>query len=123
MPGAGEESAAAPAGGSGGRGGVTEDIYEISEERQREMEEALGKVSDEVKVEIAALMFYYTHFVSEEGPYTQRGLKAMEKVSELQEENDISDDVVSQIPIEVQADPVLMEKAEKRYNELLEKGL
>lgn len=107
----------------GGGGGATEEIYELSEKRQREMEEALKKVNDEVKVEITALMFYYMHFLSEEGAFSQKALKAMEKIDEIQENNNISDDVVSQIPIEAQEDPVLKERAEKRYNELVEKGL
>lgn len=107
----------------GGGGGVTEDIYEITEQRQGEMEQAMGKVSDDVKVEIGALMFYYMNFISEEGMYTPKGLKAMEKVQEIQDKNNIDDDTVSQIPIDVQNDTILLERATKRYNELLEKGI
>jgi len=127
-----EEESAGEEGESGGFGGggagETEEIYEISEEGQKEIEEALGKVSDEVKVEISAFWLYNNYIISnlsfEEGdPYYQKWLNVINKMDEILKKNNISDDVFNQILIEVQENPVLWERSEERYHELLEKGL
>ena len=80
-------------------------------------------ISDEIKVELTALSFYYTYFISEEGFLSQDAARVMGRVGEIQEKNNISDDEFAEIAITVPEDKALMEEVEKRYNELVKKGL
>ncbi len=112
--------------GTGGGGGVTEDIYELWEERLKENEPYVKEVaalSDNVKVEFTALMQYAMYLYGQEGMLSENAKKAMDRVDEIEDENNISDGASQIIMVAVAGDQTLQSRADNRYNELIKQGL
>ncbi len=112
--------------GMGGGGGVTDDIYRITEERAKEMEPYVKEaeaLSDDVKVEFTALLHYATYFYETEGMWSENAKEVMERVNRIEDENNISEEASQIIAVAVADDPVLQSRVDERYNELLKQGL
>jgi len=112
--------------GKGGGGGVTEDIYELWEERLKENEPYVKEVealSDNVKIEFTALLQYANYLYAMEGMWSENAKKVMDRVNEIEDENNISDGASQIIMVAVAEDQTLQTRADNRYNELIKQGL
>ena len=120
------ETTSEGAGTGGGGGGVTGDIYELWEERLKENEPYIKEVeslSDNVKVEFTALMQYAMYLYGQEGMLSENAGEAMDRVNEIEDENNISEEASQIIMVVVAEDQTLQTRADNRYNELIKQGL